>query len=30
MNVSLPDELKDFVRQKVESGQFLSEEAVID
>lgn len=30
MNVSLTDDLKDFVRQKVESGQFPSEEAVIE
>jgi putative addiction module CopG family antidote len=29
MNVSLTDELKDFVRKKVESGAFPSEEAVL-
>src|SRR5438445_776609 len=29
MNVSLTDELKDFVQKKVESGAFPSEEAVL-
>jgi putative addiction module CopG family antidote len=29
MNVSLTDELKDFVQKKVESGDFPSEEAVL-
>jgi putative addiction module CopG family antidote len=29
MNVSLTDELEDFVRKKVESGAFPSEEAVL-
>jgi putative addiction module CopG family antidote len=29
MNVSLTNDLRDFVRQKVESGQFPSEEAVL-
>ena len=30
MNVSLTDELKEFVRRKIENGQFRSEEAVIE
>jgi putative addiction module CopG family antidote len=30
MNVSLTDELKDFVQKKVENGQYPSEEAVIE
>jgi putative addiction module CopG family antidote len=30
MNVSLTDELRDFVRRKVESGAFPSEEAVLE
>ena len=30
MNVSLTDELRDFVRSKVESGAFPSEEAVLE
>jgi Arc/MetJ-type ribon-helix-helix transcriptional regulator len=30
MNVSLSNELYDFVRKKVESGQFPSEEAVLE
>jgi Arc/MetJ-type ribon-helix-helix transcriptional regulator len=30
MNVSLSDDLKDFVKKKIESGQFASEEAVIE
>ena len=29
MNISLTDELKDFVRKKVASGTFQSEEAVL-
>src|SRR5262245_22584024 len=29
MNLSLTDELKDFVRKKIESGAFPSEEAVL-
>ena len=29
MNVSLTDELKDFVQKKIETGQYPSEEAVI-
>jgi putative addiction module CopG family antidote len=29
MNVSLTDDLREFVRQKVDSGQFPSEEAVL-
>jgi Arc/MetJ-type ribon-helix-helix transcriptional regulator len=29
MNVSLSDDLSDFVRQKIECGQFPSEEAVL-
>src|SRR4051794_12311351 len=29
MNVSLTDDLRDFVRKKVENGQFPSEEAVL-
>ena len=29
MNVSLTNDLHDFVRQKVESGEFPSEEAVL-
>jgi putative addiction module CopG family antidote len=29
MNVSLTDDLREFVRRKVESGQFPSEEAVL-
>jgi putative addiction module CopG family antidote len=29
MNVSLTDDLQNFIRQKVESGEFLSEEAVL-
>ena len=29
MNVSLTDDLKDFVRKKVQNGQYPSEEAVI-
>ncbi|MGZ3469735.1 MAG: ribbon-helix-helix domain-containing protein [Isosphaeraceae bacterium] len=30
MNVSLTDELKDFVQKKIETGQYPSEEAVIE
>ena len=30
MNVSLTDELKDFVQKKIETGQYSSEEAVIE
>jgi putative addiction module CopG family antidote len=30
MTVSLTDELKDFVKKKIESGQYPSEEAVIE
>jgi putative addiction module CopG family antidote len=30
MNVSLTDELKDFVRRKIEKGQYHSEEEVIE
>ena len=30
MNVSLTDELKDFVQKKIKSGQYRSEEAVIE
>jgi len=30
MNVSLTNDLRDFVRQKVESGQFPSEQAVLE
>jgi putative addiction module CopG family antidote len=30
MNVSLTDELKDFVQKKVQNGQYPSEEAVIE
>ena len=30
MNVSLTDELKDFVRRKIENGQYHSEDAVIE
>jgi putative addiction module CopG family antidote len=30
MTVSLTDELKDFVKKKIESGQYSSEEAVIE
>ncbi len=30
MTLSLTDELKDFVKKKVESGQYPSEEAVIE
>jgi putative addiction module CopG family antidote len=30
MTVSLTDELKDFVKRKIESGQYPSEEAVIE
>jgi putative addiction module CopG family antidote len=30
MNVSLTDELKDFVKKKIENGQYPSEEAVIE
>jgi len=30
MNVSLTDELKDFVQKKIENGQYASEEAVIE
>jgi putative addiction module CopG family antidote len=30
MNISLTNDLKDFVREKVESGEFPSEEAVIE
>jgi putative addiction module CopG family antidote len=30
MNVSLTNDLKDFVRQKVQSGEYASEEAVVE
>ena len=30
MNVSLTDELKEFIQKKIESGQYRSEEAVIE
>jgi putative addiction module CopG family antidote len=30
MNVSLTDELKEFVQKKIQSGQYRSEEAVIE
>ena len=30
MNVSLTDELKEFVQRKIKSGQYRSEEAVIE
>ena len=30
MNVSLTDELKDFVQKEIETGQYPSEEAVIE
>ena len=30
MNVSLTDELKDFVKKKIKNGQYPSEEAVIE
>ncbi len=30
MNVSLTDELKDFVRKKIQNGQYPSEEAVVE
>jgi putative addiction module CopG family antidote len=30
MNVSLTDELKDFVQKKIETGQYPSEEAMIE
>lgn len=30
MNITLTDELKDFVRKKIETGQYLSEEAVVE
>ena len=30
MNVSLTDELKDFVQRKIEDGQYSSEQAVIE
>ena len=30
MNVSLTDELKDFVQKKIETGQYPSEDAVIE
>jgi putative addiction module CopG family antidote len=30
MNVSLTDELKDFVQKRIETGQYPSEEAVIE
>jgi putative addiction module CopG family antidote len=30
MNVSLTDELRDFVRKKVQNGQYASEDAVIE
>jgi putative addiction module CopG family antidote len=30
MNVSLTDELKEFVRRKIEKGQYQSEEAVVE
>jgi putative addiction module CopG family antidote len=30
MNVSLTDELKEFVQKKIKSGQYRSEEAVIE
>ena len=30
MNVSLTDELKDFVQKKIETGQYPSKEAVIE
>jgi Arc/MetJ-type ribon-helix-helix transcriptional regulator len=30
MNLSLKNDLKDFVREKVESGQFSSEEEVVE
>jgi putative addiction module CopG family antidote len=30
MNVSLTDELKDFVRKKIQNGQYPSEDAVVE
>ncbi|MGO9464457.1 MAG: type II toxin-antitoxin system ParD family antitoxin [Isosphaeraceae bacterium] len=30
MNVSLTDEMKDFVQRKIENGQYPSEEAVVE
>ena len=30
MNVSLTDEIKDFVQRKIENGQYPSEEAVVE
>jgi putative addiction module CopG family antidote len=30
MNISLTDEMKDFVQQKIDNGQYPSEEAVIE
>jgi putative addiction module CopG family antidote len=30
MNVSLTDELKDFIQKKVKNGQYASEEAVVE